>query len=131
MLRRKMQNKTTRLYPRAQIYLPVVLSLKFKEIDAVFNNLSPNGALISSLSHISQKKMLGKTALLKYHLPNYGTFEHSGRIIRRKNDSYALKFNDLDHEEKIKLWNYIREKLLDDNQCPYCGAQYEKRPSVC
>ena len=126
-----MQNKIKRLYPRAQIHLPVVLSLKFEEIDSVFNNLSPNGALISSLSHVSQKKMLGKTALLKYHLPNYGTFEHSGQIIRRKNDSYALKFNNLDHEEKIKLWNYVIEKLLDDNQCPYCGAQYEKRPSVC
>ena len=122
-----MQNKVTRLYPRAKIHLPVVLSLEFKEIDAVFNNLSPNGALITSLSHISQKKMIGKTALLKYHLPDYGTFEHSGRIIRRKKNSYALKFNNLDHEGKNKLWNYIIEKLADDNHCPYCGAKYEKR----
>ena len=126
-----MQNKVTRLYPRAKIHLPVVLSLEFKEIDAVFNNLSPNGALISSLSRISQKNMMGKTALLKYDLPNYGTLEHCGRIIRGKYNSYALEFNNLDHEEKIKLWNYIIEKLTDDNQCPYCGAQYEKRPSVC
>ena len=126
-----MQNKVTRLYPRAKIHLPVVLSLEFKEIDAVFNNLSPNGALISSLSRISQKKIMGKTALLKYDLPNYGTLEHSGRIIRRKYNSFALEFNNLDHEKNIRLWNYITEKLADDNQCPYCGAQYEKRPSVC
>ncbi len=126
-----MQNKATRLYPRAKIHLPVVLSLEFKEIEAVLNNLSPNGALISGLSRISQKKMMGKTALLKYHLPDYGTFEHCGRIVRGKYDSYALKFNNLDHGENIKLWNYIIEKLADDNQCPYCGAQYEKRPSVC
>ncbi len=126
-----MQNKVTRLYPRAKIHLPVVLSLEFKEIDAVFNNLSPNGALINSLSRISQKKIMGKTALLKYDLPNFGTLEHSGRIIRGKYNSYALEFKNLDLEEKIKLWNYILEKLTDDNQCPYCGAQYEKRPSVC
>jgi len=131
MLSRKMQNRITRLYPRAKIHLPVVLSLEFKEIEGVFSNISPNGALISSLSRISQKKMMGKIALLKYHLPNYGTFEHSGCIIRGKNNSYALRFNNLDHEEKIKLWNYIGEKLLDDNQCPYCEARYEKRPSVC
>lgn len=126
-----MQNKVTRLYPRVKIHLPVVLSLEFKEIDAVFNNLSPNGALISSLSRISQKKMMGKTALLKYDLPDYGTLEHYVRIIRGENNSYALRFNNLEHGEKIKLWNYIIEKLTDDNQCPYCGAQYEKRPSVC
>jgi two-component system, NtrC family, response regulator len=126
-----MQNKTTRLYPRANIHLPLVLSLEFKEIDAVFNNLSPNGALISSLSCISQKKMMGKTAFLKYDLPNYGTLEHCGQIVRGKNNFYALKFDNLDHEGKIKLWNYIIEKLAYDNQCPYCGTQYEKKPSVC
>jgi transcriptional regulator with PAS, ATPase and Fis domain len=131
MLSRNMQNKVTRLFPRAKIHLPLVLSLEFKEIKAVFNNISPNGALISSLSRLPQKKMMGKIALLKYHLPNYGTLEHCGCIVRGKNNSYALRFSNLDHEGKIKLWNYITEKLLDDDQCPYCGAQYEKRPSIC
>lgn len=126
-----MQSKVTRLYPRAKIHLPVVLSLEFKEIEAVFNNLSPNDASVSSLSHISPKNILGKTALLKYDLPDYGTLEHYGRIIRGKYNSYILKFNNLDHEEETKLWNYIIEKLTDDNQCPYCGARYEKRPPVC
>ncbi|MBU0988057.1 MAG: sigma 54-interacting transcriptional regulator, partial [Proteobacteria bacterium] len=131
MLSTKLQNKATRLYPRAKIHLPVVLTLGFKEIDAVFDNISPNGALISSLSRISQKKIIGKTALLKYHLPNYGTLEHSGCIIRGKNNSYALIFKNLEHEENIKLWQYIIKKLADYNKCPYCGTQYEKRPSVC
>lgn len=128
---RKMKNKFNRLYPRAKIHLPVVLSLECNEIKAVFDNLSPNGALISSLSRMFHKKLMGKTALLKYRLPNHGTLEHSGCIVRGINNSCALRFNNLDHEEQIKIWHYIAEKLACDNQCPYCGAQYEKRPPIC
>jgi transcriptional regulator with GAF, ATPase, and Fis domain len=126
-----MQNTAKRLYPRANLQLPVVLSLDFKEIDAVFKNLSPNGALISSLSQISQKNIMGKTVMLTYDLPDHGTLEHCGHIIRGRLNSYALKFNNLAHEKKLKLWNYIIENLTNDNQCPYCGVQYEKKPFVC
>ena len=119
MLTRQMQNKVRRLYPRALIHRPVVLALESKEINAILNNISPNGALISSRSRVSQKQMIGKTVLLKYSLPDFGTLEHSGRIIRGKNNSYALIFNNLNHEEKIKLWQYIIKKLKNEHSCPY------------
>jgi len=130
-LTRKMQNKAIRLYPRVIIHRPVVLALESKEIDAILDNVSPNGALISSRSRIFRKQMIGKTALLRYRLPDFGTLEHRGRIIRGKNNSYALIFNNINHEEKIKLWQYIIKKLMNENSCPYCGRQFENRPLVC
>lgn len=120
-----------RLYPRAEINLPVNLNVRFENIEAIFNNLSADGALIRSLSHTSKDKMVGKTAILKYDLSKYGVFEHSAEIIRKKKSTYALKFQNLEHTQRIKLWDYIIENLNDYNKCPYCGEQYDKRPSVC
>jgi len=120
-----------RLYPRAEISLPVNLNVRFENIEAIFNNLSADGALIRSLSRTSRDKMVGKTAILTYDLPKYGVFEHSAEIIRGKKSTYALKFQNLEHTQRIKLWNYIIENLTDNNNCPYCGEQYDKRPSVC
>lgn len=120
-----------RLYPRVEINQPVILDVRFKKIDAVFNNLSADGALIRSLFRISKNRMVGKTALLKYDLPNYGKFEHYAGIVRGKKNIYGLKFQNLEHTEKIKLWDYILDNLNDYNKCPYCGAQYDKIPAVC
>ena len=120
-----------RLYPRAEINLPVNLNVRFENIEAIFNNLSADGALIRCLSRTSGDKMVGKTAILTYDLPKYGVFEHSAEIIRGKKSTYALKFQNLEHTQRIKLWNYIIENLTDYNNCPYCGEQYDKRPSVC
>jgi len=120
-----------RLYPRAEINLPVNLNVRFENIEAIFNNLSTDGALVRSLSRTSKYKMVGKTAILKYDLSEYGVFEHSAEIIRGKKSTYALKFQNLEHTQRIKLWDYIIENLNDYNKCPYCGEQYDKRPSVC
>ena len=106
-----------RLYPRVEINQPVILDVRFKKIDAVFNNLSADGALIRSLFRISKNRMVGKTALLKYDLPNYGKFEHYAGIVRGKKNIYGLKFQNLEHTEKIKLWDYILDNLNDYNKC--------------
>lgn len=120
-----------RLYPRVEINQPVILDVRFKKIDAVLNNLSPDGALIRSLSRISKNRMVGKTALLKYDLPDYGEFEHYGEIVRMKKKIYGLKFRNLEYTLKVKLWDYIKENLNNYNKCYYCGEQYDQLPTVC
>jgi two-component system, NtrC family, response regulator len=117
-----------RLFPRFQTDIPVIINTKFTTSEAVINNISLNGGFVQG----SRRNIkVGETLFLKYNLPKYGLFEHSGKIIRNDRVGSAVLFPDLDITEKTKLWKYISDNLHHLDKCPYCDEKYEVLPSVC
>jgi len=117
-----------RLFPRLQVDIPVMLNTKFTTSEGVMKNISVNGAFVQD--HLPNIKV-GETLFLKYKLPNYGLFEHSGMTVRKDTDGFAMTFHDVGITEKAKLWKYIIDNLNNLDKCPYCDEKYEKLPSIC
>ena len=68
--------------------------------------------------------MVGKTALLKYDLPNYGEFEHYGEIVRVKKNIYGLKFQNLEHAQKVIESQMKRTSAKDLGRWVYITGFY-------
>jgi transcriptional regulator with GAF, ATPase, and Fis domain len=117
-----------RLFPRIQAEIPVMINTKFATSEAVISNISVNGAFVQD--HLPTIKV-GDTLFLKYNLPNYGLFEHSGMTVRKDTGGFAMTFHDVGITEKAKLWKYIIDNLNNLEKCPYCDEKYEKLPSIC
>lgn len=119
-----------RLYPRITTDLPVKVDAKLVKSEATITDLSIDGAFLEGHFRSAEEKA-GDTILLRYDLPRYGLFEHSGKIIRKDTNGIAINFYGLDVATKIKLWKYITDNMNDFDECPYCGEKYEVIPSVC
>lgn len=117
-----------RLFPRIKTEIPITIDTKFTTLEATMSDISINGAFIQG--HILTAKA-GETVFVKYNLPKYDLFEHSGKIIRKENAGFAVIFHDLDITGKTKLWKYICDNLNNLDKCPYCSEKYEVLPSVC
>jgi len=122
-----------RLDARCKVDLPVSVifnggnNKEAVEKKAKFSALSLNGAYIDFKYPLPGKKMVG----LRYELPKHGEFEILGEIVRKDKEGIATKFYNLSRDAKIKLWDYIRENLVDETTCPYCGGENVRKVRKC
>jgi len=89
-----------RFFARAKLDLPVNLNGRFSGSGAIFTDLSLNGAFIRG-QFPSLK--VGDSPFLKYDLPGYGSFDHSGKTVRKDADGVGVVFYGLDSASKVKL----------------------------
>ncbi|MEE8329477.1 MAG: sigma 54-interacting transcriptional regulator [Thermodesulfovibrionia bacterium] len=97
------------------------------EKNAKFSVMSLNGAHIDYKAPQPDKKIVG----LRYELPKHGEFEMMGEIIRRDDTGMVVKFCHVNRDTKIKLWDYIKEKIVYESTCPYCGRVSVRRELKC
>lgn len=123
----------SRLDVRCKVDLPVSVLLKnnggkgVTEKKAKFSSLSLGGGFIDFKQGVAENKIVG----LKYDLPRHGEFEILGEITRQEKDGFATKFYNLNRDAKIKLWDYIKENIVDDLSCPYCGKKHNQKVRNC
>lgn len=121
-----------RLYPRIKTELSAsIIGAKLGTMAATITDLGIDGAFLRGHFRSVSENSIEDSIALKYNLPIYGSFEHSGKVIRKSNDSIAVSFYNLAVTTKTKLWEYISDNLVDLNECPYCGEKYEIIPAVC
>ena len=117
-----------RFFARAKLDLPVNLNGRFSGSGATFTDVSLNGAFIRGQF---PSLRVGDSPFLKYDLPGYGSFDHSGKTVRKDTDGVAVVFYGLDSASKVKLWSYLSDRLKDLEECPYCGHAESPLPSEC
>jgi transcriptional regulator with AAA-type ATPase domain/ribosomal protein L37AE/L43A len=122
----------SRLDIRTKVDLPVNIiygngSSGKLEKEAKFSEISLNGAYIDYKPPHPEKKILG----LRYELPKYGEFEVLGEVVRKEKDGIATKFYNVNRDAKLKLWDYIKENILEETHCPYCGAENTRKVRKC
>ena len=117
-----------RFFARAKFDLPLNLNGRFSGSSAMITDLSLNGAFIKGQF---PSVRVGDSLFLKYNLPGYGSFEHSGKTVRKDTGGVAVVFYGLDSSSKVKLWGYIADRLKDLGECPYCGHPCSPLPSEC
>ncbi len=71
-----------RFFARAKLDLPVTLNGRFSGSSAAFTDLSLNGAFIRIRGQFPSVRE-GDSLFLKYDLPGYGYFDHSGKTVRK------------------------------------------------
>ncbi len=123
---------TKRLDVRCKADLPVSVvygngGRAAREKTAKFSVISLNGALIDSKAPHPDTKIVN----LRYELPKHGEFEMLGEIIRKDDTGIIVKFCDANRDAKIKLWDYIREKIVEGTTCAYCGRESTSREIKC
>ena len=122
-----------RFYPRIKTDIAANIYSELKHLDVNIVDLSIGGALVKrNFSKTSENGFKKKPVLLRYRLPESGSIEHTGNIIREDElGRLAVSFAELDQDSKSKLWQYIAENLKDLHECPYCGEKFDIAPSVC
>ncbi len=123
---------TKRLDVRCKADLPVSVvygngGRGAREKAAKFSVISLNGGLIDSKAPHPDTKIVN----LRYELPKHGEFEMLGEIIRKNDAGIIVKFCDANRDAKIKLWDYIREKIVEGTTCAYCGRESTSREIKC
>ena len=122
----------SRLDIRCKANLPVSVvhgngENKATEKNAVFSVISLNGAYIDFKHAVPNRKIVG----LRYHLPKHGEFEMLGEVIRKDKKGIAVKFYNVNRDAKIKLWDFIKENILESTTCPYCAGENAGRVRKC
>ncbi|GBD96094.1 MAG TPA: AAA family ATPase [Nitrospirae bacterium] len=123
----------SRLDVRCKVDLPVFVIADNKggkgvtETEAKITSLSLSGAFIDYERPSAEKAVVG----LKYDLPKHGEFEILGEVTRLENDGFAARFYNLNRDAKLKLWDYIKENIVDDLSCPYCGKENTQKFRKC
>ncbi len=122
----------SRLDVRCKVNLPVSLiygngGREASEKKASFSVISLNGAYIDYKNPLPEKKIFA----LKYELPKHGEFEMLGEVIHKEKAGMAVKFYNVNRDTKIKLWDFIKENITQENKCPYCGAKNERKVIKC
>jgi transcriptional regulator with AAA-type ATPase domain/ribosomal protein L37AE/L43A len=120
----------SRLDARCKVDLPVNLVIGnggAEERKARFVEVSLCGGFIDCKPPQPEKKIIG----LRYELPKYGEFEVIGEVVRREKKGIATRFHHISRDAKLKLWDYIKEKIEDVTVCPYCGKDNGRRVRKC
>jgi transcriptional regulator with AAA-type ATPase domain len=121
-----------RLDARCKVNLPVSVSYtngspETEEKKARFVEVSLNGAFIDCKSPQPEKKIIG----LRYELPKHGEFEILGEVMRKEKGGMATKFHNISRDAKLKLWDFIKEKIEFGADCPYCGNDNRRKVRKC
>lgn len=122
----------SRVDVRCKVELPVSVihgngDQKAKEKSASFSILSLNGAYINYKHAAPNRKVVG----LRYSLPKHGEFEMLGEVIRKDKKGIAVKFHNVNRDTRIKLWDYIKDNIVESTICPYCSSDNTKRVTNC
>ncbi len=120
-----------RIDVRCKVDLPVNVvyggGQNAKEKEARFSVISLNGAYVDCDHSTSDEKIVG----LRYELPKHGEFEMLGEVVRRDNNGMAIKFHSINRDTKIKLWDFIKDNIVEETICPYCKAQNGHKVRQC
>lgn len=121
-----------RLDVRCRVDLPVNVILDNNgggiiEKKTKFSELSLSGAYLDYKPPHPDKKIVD----LKYELPRHGEFEILGEIVRKEQEGIATKFYNINRDTKLKLWDYIRENLVEGTTCPYCNRENTRKVRKC
>jgi transcriptional regulator with PAS, ATPase and Fis domain len=123
----------SRIDVRCNVNLPVSVvygngSQEAMGKNARFSVLSLNGAYIDYKHHLPDRKVVG----LKYELPKHGEFEMLGEVMRKEKKGIAVKFHNVNRDTRIKLWDYIKENITEEETtCPYCGGKNARKVREC
>ncbi len=121
-----------RLDARCKVDLPVNIiygngGTNKEEKKARFLEVSLSGAYIDYKYPYPDKKIIG----LRYELPKYGEFEILGKVIRGEKAGMATQFYNINRDAKLKLWDYIKENIVEGTICPYCGKDNGRKVKKC
>ncbi|MDP3297183.1 MAG: sigma-54 dependent transcriptional regulator [Thermodesulfovibrionia bacterium] len=121
-----------RLDARCKVDLPVNIiygngGTNKEEKKARFLEVSLSGAYIDYKYPDPDKKIIG----LRYELPKYGEFEILGKVIRGEKAGMATQFYNINRDAKLKLWDYIKENIVEGTICPYCGKDNGRKVKKC
>jgi|Deesub1362A_J573_1020465.scaffolds.fasta_scaffold01007_5 transcriptional regulator with PAS, ATPase and Fis domain len=119
-----------RLDIRCNVDLPVTIISNDRDVTegkGRFSVLSLSGGFIDSPTFRPSNRMV----LLRYELPRHGEFEVIGEVVRHEGNGIATRFCSINRDTKLKLWQYLRENLRLQDNCPYCGQRLEKRVMRC
>jgi len=119
-----------RLDIRCNVDLPVTIITNGENIaeqKARFSVLSLSGGWIDCPSYSPKSRRV----FLRYELPRHGEFEVIGEVLRQEGNGIATRFCSINRDTKLKLWQYLRENLRLQNNCPYCGQRLERKVIRC
>ena len=122
----------SRLDVRCEVNLPVTVSFQKNgsgttKVKTKFSNLSLGGGLILSKHPYPPKKILN----LRYNLPTHGEMKVRGEIIRYESSGFVTRFLYINNDDKMKLWEYLRENVTFIYSCPYCSNENTSNVSKC
>ncbi len=116
--------------PRLPVSIPVTLESRENREGriAIAKNVSLSGMYIEGAVPSPPDGLVK----VRFNIPGFDMdVEVVGRIVRRDEKGSAISFLDLQEPLKIKLWDFMREKLIQERHCPYCGEYFEVRPRIC
>lgn len=110
-----------RLDIRCDLNLPVEILLNSGSMahhrgNAV--NIGLGGAFISADRLVPEDSVVE----LKAQIPDYGSLQTKGKVIRKQAEGFALKFLNLDTVTKANLWDYISGNLYEPVDYPDNGG---------
>jgi SAM-dependent methyltransferase len=81
-------------------------------------NVGLGGAFISS----DNTALENSVVKLRAQIPNYGILETNGKVLRKQEEGFALKFLNMDNAAKESLWGYISGNLYEQDDFPDNGG---------
>jgi DNA-binding NtrC family response regulator len=73
----------------------------------------------------------GSSLRLRIPLKDAAELAIMGQIVRMDEEGWGLSFPVIDRGDRIKIWNYLRESLIDERNCPYCNAPLALSSARC
>ena len=122
-----------RTVPRVAVNIPVVFTIEgYGETIGTSRNLGMGGVFIEGIPALAEKSFSGgETVLLEFHLPKVGNMYLWGKTLRILEGGVAARFSKLSEGDQIKLWQFMRERLEEPEECPYCGRICPSGVVVC
>lgn len=113
-----------RLSPRIKIDLPVSVQTKEMWQKGTLRNLSLDGAMLV-LPSAPVGALAGSVGnrLLRICFSPHAQVEIAGRVTRRLEGEYAVKFVESDFSLQLKLWTLLSSYLKRAASCPFCGER--------
>jgi SAM-dependent methyltransferase len=81
-------------------------------------NIGLGGAFISANRLVPEDSVVE----LKAQIPDYGSLQAKGKVLRKQAEGFALKFLNLDTATKANLWDYISGNLYEPVDYPDNGG---------
>ncbi len=81
-------------------------------------NIGLGGAFISADRLVPEDSVVE----LKAQIPDYGSLQTKGKVLRKQAEGFALKFLNLDTATKANLWDYISGNLYEPVDYPDNGG---------
>lgn len=123
----------SRLSPRTHKKIQASIKLpNRKECPISLKNIGLGGVLLDLSKGVSAKRFTpGTFHSLRIVLENMNELTLSTKVIRNSREGLGLCFSAISQGDILKIWEFIRESITDERNCPYCNCSFKFFPEKC